>query len=70
MAKQLTQQEIDGAFKQHKSPDRGPAVSKVVSYDFRRPDRVSKSQVRALQLMHEDFARNLSMSLGVYYAHL
>jgi flagellar motor switch protein FliM len=66
LAKQLTQQEIDGAFKQHKSADAGPSVSKIVFYDFRRPDRISKSQVRALQLMHEDFARNLSMSLGVY----
>jgi len=65
MARQLSQQEIDGVFKQHKgSPT--DQEQKSISFDFRRPDRVSKSQVRAIQMLHDAFARNLSMSLGAY----
>ncbi|MDG5815855.1 flagellar motor switch protein FliM [Chitinispirillales bacterium ANBcel5] len=32
-------------------------------YDFRRPDRVSKDQMRTLQNLHEGFARQFSTSL-------
>jgi flagellar motor switch protein FliM len=32
-------------------------------YDFRRPDRVSKDQMRALQNLHEGYARQFSTSL-------
>jgi len=39
---------------------------KVTIYNFRRPDRVSKEQLRSLELMHEAFARNLSVSLSGY----
>ena len=35
-------------------------------YDFKRPERVSKSQVIALEALHEVFARNLSASLSGY----
>jgi len=35
-------------------------------YDFKRPERVSKSQVVALEALHEVFARNLSASLSGY----
>jgi len=36
----------------------GPAVKKnIKSYDFRRPDRFSKDQLRTLQMIHETFAR-------------
>ena len=31
-------------------------------YDFKRPERVSKSQVIALEALHEVFARNVSAS--------
>lgn len=66
MNRQLNQEEIDGVFKQHKAERSEPAPLKAVPFDFRRSDRISKSQVRAIQLLHEEFARNLSMSLGVY----
>jgi flagellar motor switch protein FliM len=37
---------------------------KTVSlYDFRRPDRVSKDQMRTLQNLHESYARQLSTTL-------
>jgi flagellar motor switch protein FliM len=38
----------------------------VAAYDFRRPDRVSKDQIRSLQFIHDRFARNLSTSLSAY----
>lgn len=37
-----------------------------VPYDFRRPDRVSKEQVRSIHLLHDRFARELSTSLSAY----
>lgn len=33
-------------------------------YDFKRPERVSKDQMRALQTIHEAFARNFGASLS------
>lgn len=36
----------------------------VEIYNFRRPDRVSKEQLRSLELMHETFSRNLAVSLS------
>ena len=33
-------------------------------YDFKRPERISKDQMRALRTLHESFARNLSASLS------
>ena len=31
---------------------------KVIAYDFKRPERVGKEQMRALQTLHEGFGRN------------
>ena len=36
----------------------------VSLYDFKRPERVSKDQMRALQSIHEAFARNFGASLS------
>ncbi len=36
----------------------------VRPYDFKRPERVSKDQMRALQTVHEAFARNFGASLS------
>lgn len=33
-------------------------------YDFRRPDKFSKDQMRAIQMIHESFARSLTTSLS------
>lgn len=35
-------------------------------YDFKRPERVSKDQMRALEALHEGFGRNLGASLSGY----
>ncbi len=37
---------------------------KVTPYDFKRPERVGKEQMRALQTMHEGFGRNFGASLS------
>ncbi|CAN5848360.1 flagellar motor switch protein FliM [soil metagenome] len=36
----------------------------VRAYDFKRPERVSKDQMRSLQTLHESFARNFGASLS------
>lgn len=39
-------------------------LEKVTTYDFKRPERVGKEQMRALQTMHEGFSRNYSAALS------
>ncbi len=43
---------------------RGGVSREVRAYDFKRPERVSKDQMRALEGIHESFARNLGASLS------
>jgi flagellar motor switch protein FliM len=38
----------------------------ILTYNFRRPDRVSKEQLRSLHFLHDRFARNLSTSLSAF----
>lgn len=65
MNRQLTQQEIDAVFQGIKGRAKD-AASKAAAFDFRRPDRIAKSQVRAIHLLHENFVRNLASSLSAY----
>lgn len=37
---------------------------KVVPYDFKRPERVGKEQMRSLQSLHEGFGRNFGASMS------
>jgi len=39
---------------------------KIQKYNFKRPDRVSKNQIRSLHFVHDRFARNLSSSVSAY----
>jgi flagellar motor switch protein FliM len=63
----LSQREIDALFNNaaggqaQESPGR-----KVVPFDFRRPDRIAKSQLRAIHQLHETFVHNLVSSLSAY----
>lgn len=41
-----------------------PPKEKVTPYDFKRPERVGKEQMRALQTMHEGFGRNFGAALS------
>jgi flagellar motor switch protein FliM len=47
-------------------PRDGQAGPTHVVYDFRRPDRVSKDQLRSLHFLHDRFAVNLSTSLSAF----
>src|SRR2546421_10174848 len=63
LSRQLSQQEIDSVFQNIQEHKReAPAVK----FDFRRPDRIPKSQVRAIHLLHDTFVRNLVSSLSAY----
>ena len=64
MTEILSQDEIDALLSAISSGDVSPEVygtqteqRKVKIYDFRRPDKFSKDQIRTLQMMHETFAR-------------
>lgn len=51
------------------SPTPEPAAKprireKVTPYDFKRPERVGKEQMRALQTLHEGFSRNFAAALS------
>lgn len=45
---------------------RGPANVEVQPYDFKRPERVSKDQMRALEALHEGFGRNFGAAISGY----
>jgi flagellar motor switch protein FliM len=61
--RQLSQQEIDAVFQNLQGRKRDIPAPK---FDFRRPDRIPKSQVRAIHLLHDTFVRNVVSSLSVY----
>ena len=65
VTRQLTQTEIDAVF-QKANGAVSDSVSEPVAFDFRRPDRIAKSQVRAIRMLHESFVRNLASSLSAY----
>lgn len=43
-----------------------PEERGIYSYDFRRPDRIPRKQLRSIELLHETFAHNLSPTLSTY----
>ena len=63
MSRQLSQQEIDAVFQ---NTQEGKRESPAEKFDFRRPDRIPKSQVGAIHLLHDNFVRNLVSSLSAY----
>jgi flagellar motor switch protein FliM len=71
MGKILSQDEIDAllgsaaTLQQAGGGDAGVSKS-YITYNFRRPDRVSKEQIRSLHFMHDRFARNIAQSLSAY----
>ena len=42
------------------------AEKNIQRYNFKRPDRISKNQLRSLHFIHDRFARNVSSSLSAY----
>lgn len=63
--KLLSQDEIDRVF-QNIRQTKAKEADKAQLYDFRRPDRIAKDQLRAIHLLHENFARSLASSLSAY----
>jgi len=63
----LSPEEIDDVFRNLRdtSADEDGA-SQAEPYDFRRPDRIAKDQLRAIHMLHENFARSLASSLSAY----
>jgi flagellar motor switch protein FliM len=79
MSKTLSQWEIDALLNTISSEDGGPSTTTTTTsltagqsertvklYDFRRPDRFSKEHIRAIQNIHETFARVTASSLSSY----
>jgi flagellar motor switch protein FliM len=66
MGRLLSQDEIDQVFRQTHEETEGAAAKRAAVYDFRRPDRIAKDQLRAIHLLHDNFARNLASSLSGY----
>lgn len=72
MADVLDQSEVDallaavdsGQMASAAPPAAATTNRQVQDYDFKRPERVSKDQLRALEAIHEGFARNLGASLS------
>src|SRR6201997_1043045 len=63
----LTQEEIDDVFRNLRdSPQDDDPAKRAQPYDFRRPDRIAKDQLRAIHVLHENFARSLASSLSAY----
>jgi flagellar motor switch protein FliM len=61
----LTKEEIDTIMRNLR--DTGSEDSqKAQPYDFRRPDRIAKDQLRSIHLLHDNFARSLGSSLSAY----
>lgn len=67
MATQLSQQEINAVFQNVRDVRPDQAAGKpAVEFDFRRPDRISKAQLRAIHQLHDNFVRALASSLSAY----
>lgn len=71
MADVLSQNEIDSLLTALASGDvdveemkKETENQKVKAYDFRRPDKLSKEQMRTLQMIHENLARSLTTILS------
>jgi flagellar motor switch protein FliM len=65
--RQLSQQEIDSVFQNLRGSQAERAAAKrAAAFDFRRPDRIAKSQLRAIHQLHDNFVRNLVSSLSAY----
>src|SRR5208283_3916113 len=63
----LSQEEIDSVFRNVRDVgDEDDPAKRAQPYDFRRPDRIAKDQLRAIHMLHENFARGLASSLSAY----
>jgi flagellar motor switch protein FliM len=66
MKKVLSQEEIDAVFQGTNADTTKEVIPDVESFDLSHLDRIPKSQLRAIHLVHENFVRNLASSLSAY----
>ena len=66
MDRVLSQEEIDKVFRNLREAESDDPAKRALPYDFRRPDRIAKDQLRAIHLLHENFSRSLASSLSAY----
>lgn len=66
MKRVLSQEEIDAVFHGGSGDTNRDAVPEANAFDFNRLDRIPKSQLQSLHLVHENFVRNLASSLSAY----
>ena len=72
MSRILSQDEIDALLESspHAAASTGggerTAGQVVAGYNFRRPDRISKDQLRSLHFLHDRFAHNVSTSMSAF----
>ncbi len=73
MAEILTQNEIDSLLQalssgaiDAESVKTEEKTKRIRSYDFRRPSKFAKEQIRTLVMIHENFSRLLTSSLSAY----
>lgn len=59
---EIPQAQTSDIFGSSGQPRRGPV--EIKTYDFKRPERVSKDQMRSLETLHEGFGRNFGASLS------
>jgi len=65
MTRIVSQDEMDVILAGTENP--GPKSDRRVAvYDFRRPDRVAKEQLRSLHYLHDRFAMNVTTSLSAF----
>lgn len=63
----LSQHEIDNMFQaSSENARRSELARRAQPYNFRRPDRIAKDQLRSIYVLHESFARSLASSLSAY----
>jgi len=68
MAKTLGQDEIDALFEAARSPESGNAEvrARVVPYNFSSAGQISTEQLRAISMLNDLFARNLTHNLAAW----
>ncbi len=69
MEKALKQDEIDALFQaagQRKTAAKADAGAKIQTYNFSRAGQISNEQMRAISLLNDMFARNLTHNLGAW----
>jgi flagellar motor switch protein FliM len=66
MEKPFPHSELDAVFQAVNNKTDDTLSKKATLFDFRRPDRIAKSQLRAIHQLHENFVRNLVSSLSAY----